>query len=112
MAVVACGMPSLDEILAKIRRRQYEFSKHAVDQSIIRDISVTEVEEVIAGSAEVIEDYPEDKYGPSCLILGFTRTGRPLHVQCSHPSRPLIKIITVYDPDPKLWVDLRIRKAE
>lgn len=105
-------MPSLDEIQAKILRRQYEFSKHAVDQSIIRDISVTEVEEVIASNAEVIEDYPEDKYGPSCLILGFTKTGRPLHVQCSYPSRPLIKIITVYDPDPNLWVDFRIRKAE
>lgn len=105
-------MPSLDEIRAKILRRQYEFSKHAVDQSIIRDISVIEVEEVIVGSAEVIEDYPEDKYGPSCLILGFTKRRRPLHVQCSYPSRPLIKIITVYEPDPDLWVDCRIRKAE
>jgi hypothetical protein len=105
-------MPSLDEIRAKILRRQYEFSKHAVDQSIIRDIGVSEVEEAIIGSAEVIEDYPEDKYGPSCLILGFTKTGRPLHVQCSYPGRPLIKIITLYEPDQDLWVDCRIRKAE
>jgi len=93
-------------------RRQYEFSKHAVDQSIIRDISVTEVEEAIAGNAKVIEDYPDDKYGPSCLILGFTRAGRPLHVQCSYPSRPLIKVITVYEPDPNLWVDFRIRRVD
>ncbi len=105
-------MPSLDGIQAKILRRQYEFSKHAVDQSIIRDISVTEVEEVFASSAEIIEDYPEDKYGPSCLILGFTKAGRALHVQCSYPSRPLIKIITVYDPDPNLWVDFRIRREK
>ncbi|HWQ69997.1 MAG TPA: DUF4258 domain-containing protein [Patescibacteria group bacterium] len=105
-------MPALDEIRTKILRRQYEFSKHAVDQSIIRDISVTEVEEIMAGGAEIIEDYPEDKYGPSCLILGFTKTGRPLHVQCSYPSRPLLKIITVYEPDPDLWVDCRIRKVE
>lgn len=104
--------PSLDEVRAKILRRQYEFSKHAVDQSVIRDISVSEVEEAIIGSAEVIEDYLEDKYGPSCLIFGFTKTGRPLHVQCSYPSRPLIKIITLYEPDPDLWVDCRIRKAE
>ncbi len=105
-------MPSLDEIRAKILRRQYEFSKHAVDQSVIRDTSVSEVEEAIIGSADVIEDYPEDKYGPSCLILGFTNTGRPLHVQCSYPSRPLVKIITRYEPDPDLWVDCRIRKVE
>lgn len=100
----------LEEIRGKILRRQYEFSKHAVDQSIIREISVEEVEEAIAGRCEIIEDYPDDKYGPSCLILGFTKTGRPLHLQCSYSSRPLIKIITLYEPDSNFWVDSRVRK--
>jgi len=102
----------LEEIQRKILWRQYEFSKHAVDQSIIREISVVEMEEAISGSSELVEDYPEDKYGPSCLILGFTKTRRPLHMQCSYPSRPLIKIITLYEPDPDLWVDFRIRKRD
>lgn len=100
----------LEEIQRKIRKRQYEFSKHAVDQSIIRDVSVAEVEEAISGRCEIIEDYPDDKYGPSCLILGFTKAGRPFHLQCSYPSRPLLKIITIYEPDPELWVDFRVRK--
>ena len=100
----------IDGIRIKIRTRQYEFSKHAVDQSIIREISVAEVEEAIGSRSEIIEDYPEDKYGPSFLILGFTKTDRPLHVQCSYPSRPLVKIITLYQPDPDLWIDFRIRK--
>jgi len=103
-------MTLIDEIRVKFKTRNYEFSKHAVDQSIIRDISVAEVEDAIAGRSEVIEDYPEDKYGPSCLILGYTKGGRPLHVQCSYPSRPLIAIIAVYQPDPDLWIDFRIRK--
>ena len=103
-------MGLLGEIQIKILQRQYEFSKHAVDQTIIRDISVVEVEEAISGTSEVIEDYPDDKYGPSCLILGFTKAGRPLHIQCSYPSRLLIKIITLYEPDPDLWVDFRVRK--
>jgi len=102
----------LEEIQGKILRRQYEFSKHAVDQSIIREISIVEMEEAISGRSEIIEDYPEDKYGPTCLILGFTKTGRPLHIQCSYPSRSLIKIITLYEPDPGLWVDFRIRKQD
>ncbi len=105
-------MALLDSIRDKIARRQYEFSKHAVDQTIVRDISVSELEQAISSQSEVIEDYPEDKYGPSCLILGFTNAGRPLHVQCSHPARPLIRIITVYEPDPELWIDLRIRKTD
>jgi hypothetical protein len=77
-------MNVLAEIRSKIRRRQYEFSKHAVDQTILRDIAVRELEEAIANRSEIIEDYPDDKYGPSCLILGCTTAGRPLHVQCSY----------------------------
>jgi len=100
----------IDGIRTKIKARRYEFSKHAVDQSIIRDIGVVEVEEAIANRSEIIEDYPEDKYGHSCLILGFTKMGRPLHVQCSYPGRPLIKIITLYQPAPEVWIDFRIRR--
>ena len=102
----------LDDIRRKVAQRQYEFSKHAVDQSIIRGISVAEVEEAISGGSEVVEDYPDDKYGPSCLILGFTIAGRPLHLQCSYPSRPLIKIITLYEPDPNTWVHYKVRKRK
>jgi hypothetical protein len=105
-------MDRLREIQGKVLRRQYEFSRHAVDQSIIRNIAVAELEEAISNRAEIIEDYPDDKYGPSCLILGFTRAGRPLHAQCSYPSRPLIKIVTVYEPDPDLWINLRVRKPD
>jgi len=105
-------MALIEEIRVKIERRQYEFSKHAVDQSIIRDISVAEIEEAIAGRSEIIEAYPDDKYGPSCLIFGYTRAGRPLHVQCSYPDRPVIKIITLYQPGQDLWIDFRIRKGE
>jgi hypothetical protein len=100
----------IEEIRTKIQVGQFEFSKHAVDQSILRQISVQELREAIA-NGEIIEDYPEDKYGPSCLILGFTQVGRPLHVQCSYPTRPLVKIITLYEPDPSQWIDFRVRRA-
>lgn len=102
-------MSLIDDLRTKFGGDQFEFSKHAVDQSIVRNISVREVREAIAAGV-VIEDYPTDKYGPSCLVLGFTVAGRPLHVQCSYPSRPLIKIITLYEPGPEHWIDLRTRK--
>ena len=105
-------MGVMEEIQGKILRRQYEFSKHAVDQSIIREITVIEMEEAVSGRSELLETYPEDKYGPSCLILGFTKTGRPLHIQCSYPGRPLLKIITLYEPDSDLWIDFRVRIDE
>ena len=103
-------MGLIDELEEKIRVDQFEFSKHAVDQSIIRSISVQEVREAFL-AAEVIENYPDDKYGPSCLIFGRTAAGRPIHVQCSYPSRPLVKIITVYEPDSERWIDFKIRRV-
>jgi uncharacterized protein DUF4258 len=99
----------LDAIKAKFRRNEFEFSKHAVDQTLIRRITVQELREAVATS-EVIEDYPADKYGPCCLLLGFTTAGRPLHVQVSYPSRPLIRVVTIYQPDPERWVDHRYRR--
>jgi hypothetical protein len=100
----------IEKISEKIARNQFEFTQHAADQSILRRISVQELREAIA-SGEIIEDYPRDKYGSSCLILGFTQAGRPLHIQCSYPSRPLVKIITLYQPDPKKWFDFRVRRT-
>ena len=99
------------EIRKKIASDQFEFSEHAVGQSIIRHISVQDLREAIA-SGEIIENYPDDKYGPSCLILGFTSGGRPVHIQCSYPNRSLVKIITLYEPDPKLWDGFRVRRSQ
>ena len=99
----------IDEIRRMVAKGDFEFSQHAVDQAIIRHISVRELRETIA-RGEVIERYPDDKYGPSCLIFGMTSIGRPLHIQCSDPSRRIVKIITVYEPDPALWVGFRVRR--
>ena len=103
-------MDLIQAIRAKVATGDFEFSQHAVDQSILRRISVQELREAIA-AGEVIEDYPTDKYGPSCLIFGLTGARRPLHVQCSHATRPLVKVITLYEPDPALWVEFKQRRS-
>ena len=90
------------ELRDKFQRGQVEYSLHAVRQMVARNISPAEVvQTVLAG--EVIEDYPDDKYGPSCLVCGQTSNQRMLHLQCTHPSRPLVKVITAYEPDPAEW---------
>lgn len=102
-------MSILDQIRAKIEAGAFEFSKHAVDQTILRRISIDDVRRVIT-FGEIIEDYPDDKYGPSCLIFGRTAAARPLHIQCSYPSRTVIKIITVYEPEPARWIGFKVRR--
>ena len=58
----------------------------------------------------IIEDYPDDKYSPSCLLLRFTRAGRPLHMQVSPADTDLVKIVTLYEPDGGEWVDYSVRR--
>lgn len=101
-------MGTLAEIQEKFSLNLFEFSKHAADRMILRHITVIEIRETIQ-SGEIIEDYPEDKYGPSCLILGQTHHDRFLHIQCSYPSRPFVKVITVYEPDPQEWINFKVR---
>jgi hypothetical protein len=56
---------------------------------------------------EIIEDYPDDKYSPSALLLGFTASGRPLHLQVSLSMTDKTKIITLYEPDSEEWIGYR-----
>ncbi|MBN1781257.1 DUF4258 domain-containing protein [bacterium] len=97
------------DIRNKIERDEFEFSKHATDQSVLRNIRVEEVRQAIH-RGEIIEDYPEDKYGPSCLIMDHTDENRPIHIQCSYPPRSMVKIITLYEPGDEQWIDFRIRR--
>ena len=100
----------IEQLRQKVARLVMEYSLHAVRQMTARDITPGEiVETILAG--EVIEDYPDDKYGPSCLVCGRTKAGRVVHAQCSHPSRTLIKVITAYEPDPAEW-DERFRQRK
>lgn len=99
----------IDEIRAKVTAGNFEYTQHAVDQSILRRITVQELREAVSTS-EILEEYPQDKYEASCLLLGFTNAGRPIHFQCSDPARPVLKIITLYEPDPNQWINFRQRR--
>lgn len=100
----------LEEIQARVKSRDYYFTIHAGDRMIERHIAVREVEEALfSESAEVIEDYPEDPRSPSCLILGMTGKGRPLHIQCTYA--PSVAVITAYEPKAEEWIDWKVRKG-
>lgn len=72
-------------------------------------IGRSEVEAVLI-QGEVIEDYPEDARGHSCLMLASPE-GRAVHVVCS-PKSDYLAVITVYLPDPAHWsADFRERKS-
>ncbi|MBI3972422.1 MAG: DUF4258 domain-containing protein [Chloroflexi bacterium] len=51
----------------------------------------------------MLENYPEHRRGACCLIGGTTSTGRPIHVVCT-TARPMLIIITAYEPQPPKWI--------
>lgn len=102
------------DILGRVREvatKRILFLPHALGQMNAPDrmISTREVRAVIF-QGEVIEDYPEDARGHSCLVLGRGDRGRPIHVVCA-PKSDYLAIITAYLPSPEQWEpDWRTRR--
>ena len=102
-------MKSIEQVCQQLTSGQFEFTRHAFKRTIERNISEIEIRE-IGNNGNIIEEYPDDKYSPSCLLLGFTQNKRPLHMQISVEDSEILKIITVYEPDEAQWIDFEKRR--
>jgi hypothetical protein len=79
------------------------FLPHAIRQMNKPDRMITAAEvRAVVLQADVIEDYPEDIRGHSCLLSGETSPGRIVHVVCS-PKEDYLAIITAYIPEAGEW---------
>ena len=81
------------------------FLPHAVRQMSRPDrmISTSDIRKVLQ-EGEIIEDYPEDVRGHSCLMLGIGADDRPIHIVCT-PKDEYLVVITAYIPDEDQWSD-------
>lgn len=101
--------------ISKIRLylNKIKFSSHAKEEMLYDEfgvISEDEIREVIS-CGEVIEKYPKDKPYPSYLIYGRTKKARHIHIVCAViKNEQMLVIVTVYQPNPKLWIGYRRRK--
>ena len=102
--------------LDRVRRAAAQrllFLPHAIRQMARpeRMITTSEVRSVVL-EGELIEDYPEDKRGHSCLMYGQGQEQRNIHVVCS-PKDEYLAIITAYLPSEDEWKeDFRTRKTK
>jgi DNA-binding Lrp family transcriptional regulator len=95
-------MRSIEEIREMLSSGSYSLSRHALRRMIERNISDGVIRQ-IGATVEIIEDYPDDKYSPSCLLVGFATGKSPLHLQVSRAHNPTVRIITVYVPSLDAW---------
>lgn len=102
-------MKNLQDIRQQLLTGNFEFTRHAFKRSIERNISKKEIQQT-GLNVIIIENYPDDKYSPSCLLLGFTENQRPLHLQVSFLDSDKTKIITLYEPDSNQWINYQIRR--
>ncbi|MDI6793994.1 MAG: DUF4258 domain-containing protein [bacterium] len=94
----------------KLNNNQYELSQHAEDEKEADKIPFSEIDETV-GNLELVENYPDDPRGPSCLVLGFTAKRNPIHFVCGNLEEEKILIITMYRPIPQKWINFRTRKG-
>lgn len=103
-----------DEILSAVRnaaKKRILYLPHAVDaMNTPTDMITADEVRATVLHGDVVENYPDDVRGHSCLMLGFGNSGRPIHVVCS-PKLDYLAIITVYLPDERRWeIDQKTRK--
>ena len=84
-------------------RKKILYLPHAIRQMSRPDRMITaqEVRKVVM-QGEIIEDYPDDARGHSCLLFGLGSGGRKLHVVCA-PRHDYLAVVTAYVPGPHEW---------
>ncbi|MEK6803676.1 MAG: DUF4258 domain-containing protein [Nitrospirota bacterium] len=106
---------TIDEIRRLIREGRYEVSIHVQQERLEDDLDIDEIEVALL-QGELIEEYPNDPRGPSCLVGGLAGA-KPIHVVLGWATRKpkaerILRLITVYIPRPPKWNDLRTRGAK
>jgi hypothetical protein len=84
----------------------YGYSRHAERERELDMIYIWELEDALR-NGEIIENYPDDPRGASCLVLGFCGP-KPIHAVCTIKTEPEeLFLITVYDPSkrPDKWTE-------
>lgn len=96
-------------IRKKIRAQEYDLSVHAHRERQEEQITIGEIEKAILEGG-IIERYPEDPRGESCLVARKV-ANQALHVVCGMREDRLL-VVTVYRPKGPTWKDHKTRRKE
>lgn len=96
-------------IREQVNSVKYYFSKHADQERQNDNLTIAEIEESLS-IGSILEHYKDTGRGESCLVAGFTKMGKPLHIICGERENCLV-IITVYIPQPPKFKTIYERGA-
>lgn len=101
----------IEWIKEQVRKGNYQLKVHAIERASLRGIDPLDIKEALL-DGRIIEAYPSDVRGESCLVYGMNEAGKSIHVVCGK-GYDMLWIITVYEPDPEEWeVDVERRRKQ
>lgn len=92
----------LERIKKQVSEGRYRLTRHAVEERVEEGFPLSGIFEALR-TATLIENYPEHRRGPCCLLGGTTGAGRSIHIVCT-TALELLVIITVYEPKEPKWI--------
>lgn len=103
---------NIRDIIGAIRNNRIRITDHADEEAQADHLSFDEIF-ISVFQGEIIEDYPDDRPYPSCLVYGETFRGDPVHsVWAYNWENQWAVLVTVYRPDPRRWIDWRTRRPK
>jgi len=94
---------TIEDIVRLCKTQSVRWTNHILQRIFRRGISMDDVVDALT-NGEIIEQYPSDYPFPSCLVLGYTKAGKALHIVCGSNEVELW-LITAYIPSPTEWTD-------
>ena len=104
------GEMHINDIIEAIQANRVRITDHADEEAADDRLTFDEIYfSVFLG--EIIENYPDEKPYPRCLIYGQTFGGEPVHsVWAYNRENQWAVLITVYRPDSFRWINWRNRR--
>lgn len=100
----------IEVIINAIQQGQVRITDHADEEADDDDLNFEDIFFSACGG-EIIENYPAEIPHPRCLISGEAPNGQPVHSVWAYDQKiGVVILITVYRPDPRRWINQRIRK--
>jgi len=95
----------IQEIRKLLKESQYSVSTHAFIESFADGFSIKDILRAL-NTGDIIEEYKDRN-----RLLIYAKLGtNSIHVVVDYSSVNYLWIVTVYKPDPKEWVDGKIRR--
>lgn len=87
------------------------FGAHGLKALLDDNLDIDEVRASILATGDMIEDYPNDPRGPSCLVLSVLPNGTQVHTAWGWRGTGIPFLIAAYRPTPdKFLPDGRTRR--